>query len=187
MPVPRSSPFARAWVLAAAVAAVGGCREVPRGVASDGSPLPDSLHALRLVDLQTGADAARIMERLHGKEVAPLRSWIGSYAGHGASAELYVSRYDSGRHATADLEAMSARIGPGTPVFGHHRTIVVAGQTVHATLGQGGVHYFFVREADLFWLTVSPAVARPALAQLLEVPLDSIPRAAPVGRPAGSG
>ena len=35
------------------MAAVGGCREVPRGTASDGSPLPDSLHALRLVDLQT--------------------------------------------------------------------------------------------------------------------------------------
>lgn len=139
------------------------------------TPLPQSVQGLELVAVTSGAAAEAALERLHGKDVAPTESHIGHYGTGVLRAVLYVSRFDDRRRADAQLGAMSERIGAGSSGFGHHRRFSVSDRDVRSLLGQGQVHFLFVTRNDLVWLAVAPPLARAALAELLEVPVDAVP------------
>jgi len=171
----------RWWFLLVAA----GCGE--RLPSAAGTPLPQTIDGLPLVQLVSGARAARAVARLHDRDVAPDASWIGRYALDRDEAIIYASRYRTGDDALRQLDAMAARIGTGTPQFGHHRSFDVAGRPVHAALSPGTIHYFFVRDADLLWMSIPPARARAALADVLRLPEDSIPVARPPGSPRPQG
>jgi hypothetical protein len=169
------------WLLLTAV----GCGE--RLPSAAGTPLPQTIDGLPLVQLVSGTRAARAVARLHDRDVAPDASWIGRYALDREEAVVYASRYRTGDAAQGQLDAMAARIGTGTPQFGHHRAFDVAGRAVHAALSPGAIHYFFVRETDLLWMSIRPARARAALADVLGIPADSIPVARPPASPRPQG
>jgi hypothetical protein len=157
--------------------AAGACAG-QRPAASTASPLPREIHGLPLTDSTTGAAAARLVDRMHDKGVAPVATWVGVYGGGATEATLYVSRYRTPAEAAAQLAVMAGRIGSGTALYGHHSAMTIAGTTVHTVLGGGQVHYFFARGADLTWLAIPPPIGRPGLAQVLAVPVDSVPSAA---------
>jgi hypothetical protein len=150
--------------------------------ASD-APVPDEIHGFPLAEVTAGQEAAAVLERMHGKEVAPEQSWVATYGPEEMGTTLYVSRYESADLATAELARMAAGVdGEGTG-FGHHAQFEVAGLTVHSVFGRGQVHYFYAKDRDLRWLGMVPMLARVGLAQLLDVLPDSIPS---IGAPAAS-
>jgi hypothetical protein len=100
---------------------------------------------------------------------------VGFYASGDDRAVLYLSRFPDADTARAQLASMAAMIGRGRSGFGHHAETEIGGTVVHAVLGQGRAHFFFARDREVVWLAADPAVARPALAELLGVAVDSIP------------
>jgi len=128
-----------------------------------------------LTEMRSGSDAAAMVERLHEKDVAPEETYIGYYGTGPDHAMLYVSLFGSGDEADSVLREMSSHIGEGSSPFGHHKTFAVDGTETHLVLGQGQMHFFFVRGDTMTWLGMSPDMARVGLAQLLEVPVEKVP------------
>jgi hypothetical protein len=130
---------------------------------------------MELQATHVGDQAAAILESLHGTAVGSDRNWVGVYGSMEMAAALYVSRYPTPAAAQAEFDSMVEGIEAGTAPFGHHAWFTRAGQRVHSAFGQGQVNYFWVRDADVWWLGVHPLVARMAAAELLSLPPDSIP------------
>ena len=63
----------------------------------------------------------------------------------------------------------------GCSGFDHHKQFASGGSEIHVVLGQGQVHFFFVRAADLYWFGTAPGMARAGLAQLLDMALEELP------------
>ncbi len=116
-----------------------------------------------------------MIARLHGRAVAPRRSIIGLYGPERMRIALFVSRFDSEAQADSQLRLMARRIDDGVAGYGHYRSFEAAGTRVHVTFSQDAVHYFFSDGVDLLWVMAPPALARAAVAQLLEVDSDSLP------------
>jgi hypothetical protein len=137
--------------------------------------LPDTLSGLALTRSVSGEEAQGLIAYLHPGPPAPAESEVGFYASDGERAVLYVSRFPSADTARAQLSLMSAMIGRGRAGFGHHTETEIGGIVVHAALSQGRAHFFFTRDRDVVWLAADPELARAALAELLDIPLDSLP------------
>ncbi len=118
-----------------------------------------------------------MIARLHGKEVAPLQSYIGAYHDGPRHIMLYVSVFESEDQAQSLLAAMSKRIGQGSSGFGHHVRFRVRDREIHMVLGQGQVHYFYVKGQSVYWLGLPPDLAPAGLAELLGVGVNEIPAA----------
>jgi hypothetical protein len=139
--------------------------------------LPGQLHGLQLVETRSGEEAAGEIGRLHKQDVAPRASEIGVYETEGVRAELYVSAFGSADEATAQFEAMIGAINEGAEGFGHHTHFDVTGRDIHVVFGDARINYFYAEGERLTWLAVrQPMFARAALAELLDVAVDSIPR-----------
>lgn len=165
-----------ALALAAAPAACSNRQPSPEpSEALTASLLPMAIHGMPLVTVTTGADAEALIRRLHGKDVAPIESYVGQYAGGGAEATLYVSRFKGAALADSVLARMDRSIGAGNRTFAHHTRFEVDGVEVHGVLGQGQVHLFFARGPDVTWLGIDRGMARVGLADLLGVDPDEVP------------
>jgi hypothetical protein len=157
-----------------AVLAVG-CSD--RSAGGGAELLPSRLHGLQLVESKSGDDAAGVIARLHKQDVAPRASELGIYAAEGIRAELYVSAFRTTDEAVAQFEAMVSAINNGVEGFGHHTHFDVAGRDVHIVFGNSRINYFYAQGERVTWLAVpQPAFARAAVAELLGVDVDSIPR-----------
>jgi len=153
----------------------GGCSDR----STNGGPelLPEQLHGLQLTESKSGDEAAGMIARLHKQDVAPRASEIGVYAAEGISAELYVSAFQTADEAAAQFEAMVGAITKGVEGFGHHTHFDVGGRDVHVVFGDARINYFYADGKRVTWLAVQqPVFARAALAELLGVAADSIPR-----------
>ena len=147
-----------------------------RGEADAASPLPATLHGMQLQSTHQGDEAAQILENLHGQPVGAEQSWVGIYGPMDFATAVYVSRFDSPGEAETQINAMVERIDSGTMAFGHHTSFSRGGRVVHSVFGQGQVNYFYQQSSELWWLGAHPMIARPAIAELLGLPADSIPR-----------
>ncbi len=161
------------------VAACGG------DVGDTASPLPATIHGMQLQATHEGDEAARILESLHGQPVGSEQSWVGIYGPMDMATAVYVSRFKSVVDAQAETDAMVARIDSGTVGFGHHTSFNHGDRVVHSVFGQGQVNYFYRQDAELWWLGAHPMIARPAVAELLGIPTDSVPRLGPAAPPPG--
>jgi hypothetical protein len=148
-----------------------------------GSPLPDELHGLELIEQQSGEEATNAIAQLHEQDVAPTESYIGRYGTEEIGATIYVSRFASADEAQSQLVSMAEGIGEGAAGYGHHRTLEVDGREVHVVFGRGEVHFFYVDGNDLTWLGAHPMFASLALADLLSVSPESIPSLMPAMPP----
>jgi hypothetical protein len=143
---------------------------------ADSSGLPDTVGGMAKVQSVTGQEARDLIGLLHPGPLAPAESEVGFYATDADRAVLYVSRYGSADTARQQLQLMSAVIGRGRGGFGHYSETEIGGTVVHAALGQGRSHFFFTRDREVVWLAADPEPARAALADLLHLDTDSIPR-----------
>ncbi len=164
---------AKAGIPIGLLALAVGCAGGETGEAS--STLPEQIHGLTRVEVQTGERAAEVIGNLHSTSVAPTNSEVALYGPENMRAALYVSEFESAAVAQEQLTAMSDGIGQGTAGFGHHTTFEVEGREIHSVFGQGQIHYFYADGADLVWISLPPAIARPGLAEVLNVELSSVP------------
>jgi hypothetical protein len=151
-----------------------GCGGTPPS-GGESPTLPDTLGGLALTQNVSGGEAQTLIAYLHPGPLAPAESDVGFYASEGERAVLYVSRFPSADTAQAQITLMSAMIGRGRGGFGHHTETDIGGTVVHSALSQGRAHFFFARDREVVWLAADPETARGALAQLLGVPVDSLP------------
>jgi len=123
---------------------------------------------LRLVHALRGKEALQAIDRLHGKGLAGSDAYVAHYERDGLVAMLYVSRPARSSMTGAQLEKMAAGIRAGKTPFTHLKSSERNGMTVYSALGQGQIHYFYRRGADVIWIAADPPVAREVLEFLLQ-------------------
>jgi hypothetical protein len=128
---------------------------------------PRRLGELELVHAVQGKEALRQINRLHGKEVGTNEAYVAHYEKAGAVAMLYLAQAPSKAHAAGQVTQMIEGIRRGEGPFYHLREIRQGEVTLYSALGQGQVHYFYQRDADVLWLAVDAPAAKKALAALL--------------------
>ncbi|NOX36773.1 MAG: hypothetical protein GXO78_04470 [Calditrichaeota bacterium] len=144
--------------------------------ASDLEPyVPASILSVPLQQLISGKEAAKIVSRMHGKDVAPKETVIGIYGENREVAIIYISQFPTDGKARRYLRKMCRRMGKGSSGFGHHVDFKVDTLDVHFAVGMGQIHYFYAIEDRLYWLAVDPHIARSALAEVLDVKEDQVP------------
>jgi len=70
-------------------------------------PLPQSIGILRLEEFQTGEEARREIDRLHGKQIGFRHGYIGFYVAEKGSAQLWLSEHNSYSEAAEAVEKMA--------------------------------------------------------------------------------
>ena len=147
------------------------------GCSSEQRPdyIPNYLTDLKLKRIVRGREAAQMVGRLHGRPVPPESSFVAYYGPINYPSILYVTRFPAETMAQRTLEGTARRIGEGNQAFTHHGKFRVGEVLVHFVLGQSRIHFFFVKDARLFWLAIDPDRAQEGLAQVLEVPMGMVP------------
>ena len=137
-------------------------------------PLPQSIGSLRLDQVQSGEEARREIDRLHGQQISFQKGYIGTYVAEDGSAKLWVSEHGSAEEAAEAIDKMARSMELGRQqVFWHFRKILIEGLTVYFAVGMGQAHYFFQRGVKVIWLAVDPALAKKALVDVIEkIPPD---------------
>jgi hypothetical protein len=135
--------------------------------------LPPRLAGAILARRLEGEEARAIVNRLHGKGVAPLRSLIGFYGDDaGSAAIVYVSVYSEPGEASGVAARMRDGILRGGSVFGAYTEYEVAGRRIAGCTGTGSQHYFFAAGRGVYWLA-APGGKAFSLAQDLAVRVDA--------------
>ena len=129
---------------------------------------PKTMGALQLVHALRGKEALQAIDRLHGKGLAGTDGYVAHYERNGLVAMLYVSRPARSSMTGAQIEKMATGIRAGKTPFSHLKSSVRNGTTVYSALGEGQIHYFYRRGADVIWLAADPPVAREAVQYLLQ-------------------
>jgi hypothetical protein len=164
-----------AILTSATLLACSGQASDARSAGVEATPLPLMIQGMVRVDVMTGPEAASMLGRMHGEDVAPAESYVGRYQSETGNATLYMSRFASHVETDSLLNEMSESIGEGSSEFAHHTQFEAGGGPIHMVLGQGQVHFFFAQDDELLWLAIDAALAFPALAQVLGVTEESLP------------
>jgi hypothetical protein len=119
---------------------------------------------MRLEKVQSGEEARREIDRLHGKQISFLRGYIGTYVAENGSGQLWVSEHSSEREATAAIEKMAHGMKQGKQQqFWHFRKMMIEQRPVYWAVGMGQAHYFFQKGAKVIWLAADPLLAKEAI------------------------
>ncbi|NIS71011.1 MAG: hypothetical protein GTO12_19355 [Proteobacteria bacterium] len=130
--------------------------------------LPQSIGPLRLEQFQSGEEARREIDQLHGKRINFRAGYIGTYGGADGKAKLWVSDYDSENEAIEAIGRMAQRLQTSEERgFWHFREIAIEGLPVFFVVGMGQAHYFFQKGVRLIWLAVDPSLAKVAIRDLI--------------------
>lgn len=129
---------------------------------------PKAVGKLQLVHALRGKEALQAIDRLHGKELGGTDGYVAHYERDGFAAMLYVSRASVSSMTGVQIETMAARIRKGNTSFYHLKSYERNGTTVFSALGEGQIHYFYRRGADVIWIASDPPVANEILENLLQ-------------------
>lgn len=129
---------------------------------------PSTLGTLELVHALRGTEALQAIDRLHGKGLASSDAYVAHYEKNGVVAMLYVSRPVRSSMSGAQIEKMATGIRGGKTPFSHLKSSERNGTTVYSALGEGQIHYFYRRGADVIWIAADPAVAKEAVDAFLQ-------------------
>ena len=130
---------------------------------------PKTVGTLQLVHALRGKEALQAIDRHHGKGIAGTDGDVAHYQSDGLVAMLYVSRPARSSMTGTQIEKMATGIRAGKTPCSHLKSSERNGTTVYAALGEGQIHYFYRRGADVIWLAADPAVAREAVQYLLQL------------------
>ncbi len=132
------------------------------------APTPQNIAGLSRTILDTGAQAALEIGRLHGKGFPLTVAAVAIYQGDG-NAQLWVAGapFDwlSARLTASMREKITSSTGlPFTPT-GERQ---VDGRTIHTLEGMGQRHFYFQSGNLVVWLAVDPPLAEQALSEILK-------------------
>lgn len=122
---------------------------------------------MKMVQHLSGAQAKQMINHLHGKGVAPQENHVAFFGDGRYKATLYVSRYSDESEANSMEKGMAARIAAGNPVFSEYEVVSFSSQQLSRCVGMGQIHFFFARDAELYWLSADRPCAQQALDDLL--------------------
>jgi len=127
-------------------------------------PLPQSIGSMRLEKVQSGEEARREIDRLHGKQISFLRGYIGTYVAENGSGQLWVSEHSSEREAAEVIEKMAHGMKQGKQQqFWQFRKMMIEQRPVYLVVGMGQANYFFQKRAKVIWFAVDPSLAEEAI------------------------
>ncbi len=129
--------------------------------------IPDTLAGLPLNHRVDGGEAAREIDRLHGRTIRVRAATVAHYERSGTVAMLYVSDTLLAFLADRQLRAMTEGMKKGESPFAPPREFQQAGQEIFWTLGQGQAHFYYRQGSKLIWVAANESVAFPALSAAL--------------------
>ncbi len=129
--------------------------------------IPSLLAGLPLGHRLDGADAAREIDRLHGKTIRVRAATVAHYERPESVAMLYVSDAYLGFLAERQLQAMTDGMKKGESPFAPPRKFQQAGKKVFWILGQGQAHFYYRKGSKIIWPAADEPVAFPSLAATL--------------------
>jgi hypothetical protein len=140
----------------------------PVGTSAHTNYLPKKLGDLSLFNVIQHQEAARVIDKMHGKTLDACENYIAHYGNSPSKNILYVSVYENAERAKTNLKHMAMKMANGSSVFSpvtHTKT----GDTVYfETEGMGLKHYFYRRDNILIWWQVEPDKAETTYNDLLE-------------------
>lgn len=131
--------------------------------------VPDKLIDREKTKLISGAEAIKIINKMHGLEVAPDLNVIAEY-GNGEIDLLYISFYEKEENVKASFDLMIQKLvqaeeGP----FSHIRALPDYDDIVYMALGMGAIHYIYYTSHYIIWLQTYQDVGRELPAELLKI------------------
>ncbi len=128
------------------------------------TPLPKRLGGLVRTRVWSGESAARLMEELHGRSVAPASSAVAEY-GRAGQLRVYRSRFADPAAAHGTLVRMLGRLETGDTPFSPPRELrEYPGHWF--TVGPGGHHALWESDESVYWLTGDPDMLQRAVEEL---------------------
>ena len=133
---------------------------------SNRTGLPPALGNLALSKVLEKAQAAKMINRMHGKDLGVSENFIAFYGGRSSRNILYVSIYDSAEKARVDLMEMAMKLSKGTRVFSPLTHSGMGDHVLFETAGMGLKHYFYRADRLLIWWQVEPDKARTTIKEV---------------------
>jgi hypothetical protein len=128
---------------------------------------PKKLGDLSLSKVVQNEEATKIIDKMHGKNLAVSDNYIAHYGSSYSRNTLYVSFYENAEKAKTELMSMATKMAKGTQVFAP-LTFDKMGDSVHfQTEGMGHKHYFYRIDNMLIWWQVEPDKAESTYNDLL--------------------
>jgi len=133
-----------------------------------GNSLPESIGPLKLLKLESGEEARKEIDRLHGKELSYLEGHIGTYGNGEEKAKVWVSVHHSEAGAAEAIGKMAQKLRSHEQTnFWHFQEMHIEGVMVYFVVGMGQGHYFFQKGAKSVWLSVDPSLAKESIRDLI--------------------
>lgn len=117
------------------------------------NPLPDKVNNLQLVKLIEGEEAKQYINKLHFQPVTDNENFIAFYKDLSGSAIVYLTLYPDIERALNDFQKMTKKISPENSVFTSPEFFTYRGEVIYKCLGMGMVHYVFVKNKSLYWVS----------------------------------
>ncbi|OFV80694.1 MAG: hypothetical protein A2W26_06940 [Acidobacteria bacterium RBG_16_64_8] len=139
------------------------------GAGGENAAVPPLLGGLELTALLSGKEALAAVEQLHGEALgAGLdAAWVAQY-GKASQVMLWLSRSVAEEGAQTLFERMTNKIAEGNSPFTGLKPMADSKLEGYELDGMGQKHFYFVTGNDLYWVAVSPSLARSVLADLAE-------------------
>jgi hypothetical protein len=128
------------------------------------SPLPSRLAGLPRSHMVVGLQAARLLDRVHGRDVAPADTSVAEY-GRGAPLRVWMSRYSDGVTAQRILAEMLAGMRrDDSPFLRPSEDSTMPGRWT--TADAAAHHVLWVTGRTLYWLEGRPELVFRAADEL---------------------
>ena len=128
--------------------------------------LPTQLGGLGLTKVFEGAEAAGMIDKMHGKKLGVTENYIGYYGSKRARNVLFVSVYEIVEKAKDDLMQMAVKMEKGSRMFAPLSVEGMGDNARFRTEGMGLVHYFYRSGNLLIWWQAEPDKADASYADL---------------------
>ena len=129
---------------------------------------PQHILGYSLAKVVSGAEATKMVNRLHFQPVTNTENEIGFYEKDTEKAIIYVTHYQTEIDAQTNLVKMIDKISPENSVFINGGQVESNEITVIRYFGMGQTHYIFRFRKMLFWLSVDTMIAQDFLDSYIE-------------------
>jgi hypothetical protein len=132
-------------------------------------PVPEIILDKKLTKLISKDEAVKVIDKLHGLDVAPEKNIIVEY-GSDPKDILYISRYNTESLASESFNSMikkmlEAEQGP----FTHLQQLPDYEDKIYFSIGMGAIHYIFKSTNYVLWLQTYQEIGRELPDNLLEL------------------
>ena len=129
--------------------------------------LPDSLAGLALSVTVKGAEADKMINRMHGKSTGGSSS-IGYYGSENRNNVLYLTVFENQEQAEQSLAKMISKMADTMFGFTSPTSDKIGNNIIYRSQGMGLSHFVFRQKNLVFWWQTEPYNAKATLADLLD-------------------